>query len=112
MPEIKRAREQARGELIAARPLEGIERASVVVAAPALPACALRYAVNDGDAAPIVIAMGDGAAAAGIVRTARERGVPVVHDAALARALARHELGNAISEDLYDAVAGILRDVT
>jgi len=110
-PEMKRAREQARRELIAAVPIEAIVRASVVVAAPALPTCALRYAAADGDAAPIVVATGDGAAAAELVRMAREHGVHVVHDATLARALAPHEIGDAISEDLYDAVAEILRDV-
>jgi len=65
-------------------------------------ASALRY---EGSGAPKVTATGRGLVADRIVEVARENGIPVREDPALAEALASLELDTEIPEDLYTAVA-------
>jgi flagellar biosynthesis protein len=65
-------------------------------------ATALRY---EGTGAPKVAASGAGYIADRIVEVARENGIPVREDPALAEALAALELETEIPEDLYRAVA-------
>ncbi|MEA2449465.1 MAG: flagellar biosynthesis protein [Thermoleophilaceae bacterium] len=65
-------------------------------------ATALRY---EGKGAPTVTASGAGYIADRIVEVARENGIPVRQDPALAEALAALELDTEIPEDLYRAVA-------
>jgi flagellar biosynthesis protein len=55
-----------------------------------------------------VVAAGAGLIADRIVNAAREAGVPVREDPALAEALAALDLGQEIPEDLYTAVAEVL----
>ena len=62
----------------------------------------MRY---EGTAAPKVTASGQGYIADRIVEVARENGIPVREDPALAQALAALELDTEIPEDLYTAVA-------
>lgn len=69
-------------------------------------ATALSYDI--GDKAPQVIATGSGLVAERIIRAAREAGVPVRSDPALAKALAALDLGNEVPEALYHAVAETL----
>ncbi|HUY11829.1 MAG TPA: EscU/YscU/HrcU family type III secretion system export apparatus switch protein [Candidatus Dormibacteraeota bacterium] len=57
---------------------------------------------------PVVLAAGQGAIAEEIVRVARERGIPLFEDAALAQALAHLEINEAIPTELYAVVAEIL----
>jgi flagellar biosynthesis protein len=68
-------------------------------------AAALRY---EGKDAPRVVATGRGLIADRILEAAREAGVPVREDAALAEALSKLELGREIPEALYQAVAETL----
>jgi flagellar biosynthesis protein len=68
-------------------------------------AAALRY---DGAGAPKVVAAGAGHVAERILATAREHGVAVREDAALAEALARLRLETEIPPELYAAVAEAL----
>ena len=68
-------------------------------------ATALKY---PGAGAPKVVAAGKGLIAQKIVEAARQAGVPVKSDAALAEALEKLELGREIPEDLYVAVAEAL----
>ncbi|MEW6444905.1 MAG: EscU/YscU/HrcU family type III secretion system export apparatus switch protein [Pseudomonadota bacterium] len=68
-------------------------------------AVALHY---DGGGAPRVVAKGGGEVAERILETAREHGVPLHEDAALAQTLARLELGEEIPRALYQAVAEVL----
>ena len=68
-------------------------------------AAALKYS---GTGAPKVLAAGKGLIAQRILDAAREAGVPVRSDAALAEALEKLELGREIPEDLYVAVAEAL----
>lgn len=72
-------------------------------------AIALRY--GDTDEAPVVVSSGEGDLALRIERSAREHGVPVVHDVPLADALAELGAGEPIPEALYEAVAAILREL-
>ena len=68
-------------------------------------AAALRY---DGNGAPRVMAAGSGDLARRIVEAAREAGVAVREDAALADALARLELQAEVPPELWSAVAEAL----
>jgi flagellar biosynthesis protein len=68
-------------------------------------ASALRY---EGKDAPRVVASGRGLIAERILKAAREAGIPVREDAALAEALSKLELGREIPEELYQAVAETL----
>jgi flagellar biosynthesis protein len=68
-------------------------------------AAALRY---EGAGAPKVVASGRGLIAERILETAREAGVPIRSDAALAEALAALEVGTDVPEELWRAVAETL----
>ena len=70
-------------------------------------AAARRY-VSGGDAAPKLVAAGAGHAAERMLALAKEAGVPVREDAALADALARLQLDLDIPPELYAAVAEAL----
>jgi len=71
-----------------------------------LRATALRY--QAGAQAPTVVARGSGYLAQRILDAAREAGVPVREDPALAAALAQLELDEQIPQELYVAVAEAL----
>ena len=109
-PQLKAARERAHHEMLAAATVANVQKASVVIVNPVHIACALRYAEEDGDEAPVVVASGHGELAARIVQAARAHNVPVLQDIPLARALVELEIGSAIPEALYEAVAEILRE--
>jgi flagellar biosynthesis protein len=68
-------------------------------------AVALRY---DAPGAPTVVAVGRGELGQRIIDTAREHGVPLETNPALAEALSTIELDTAIPEALYEAVAVII----
>ena len=70
-------------------------------------AAALRYD-REHDGAPRVVAAGAGLIADRIVEIAREQGLPVREDPALAEALARLELEQEIPSELFVAVAEVL----
>ena len=69
-------------------------------------ATALRY--EKGERAPRVTATGAGLVAERILAAAREAGIPVRHDAALAEALGKLELGADVPPELWTAVAETL----
>lgn len=111
-PQTKAARERAHHEMLASAAIGNVRTATVVVVNPTHLACALRYAASadgSGDAAPVVVASGEGDLAARILEAARAYGVPVVRDVPLARALVELAIGDEIPEALYEAVAEILR---
>jgi type III secretion protein U len=109
-PAQKAARERAHHELLASATVGNVKNASVVIVNPTHIACALRYDEAGGDEAPVVVASGRGELAARIIEAAHQYGVPVLRDVPLARALAELEIGDAIPEALYEAVAEILRE--
>ena len=69
-------------------------------------ATALHY--EEGQHAPRVTATGVGLIAERILAAAREAGIPVRHDPALAEALAKLELGADVPPELWTAVAETL----
>jgi flagellar biosynthesis protein len=68
-------------------------------------AAALHY---EGAGAPKIVASGRGHVAERIIAAAREAGVPIRDDRALAESLSRLELGTEIPEELWTAVAEAL----
>lgn len=70
-------------------------------------AVALSYD-RDRDDAPRVVASGRGEIAEKIIETAREHGVAIESDPALAAALSFVELDAPIPEELYRAVAAVI----
>ena len=96
-------REAARRRMMAAIPT-----ADVVVTNPTHYAVALKYS-EDGMRAPVVVAKGSDLMAKRIREVASEHHVPILEAPPLARALHKHtELGDAIPEALYTAVAEVL----
>jgi len=71
-------------------------------------AVALRYDEEGVLEAPEVIARGQEELARRMIQVAEEAGVPVMRDVPLARALWELEVGDAIPEPLYEAVAAVL----
>jgi flagellar biosynthesis protein FlhB len=91
--------------------VNAVKQATVVVINPTHLASALRY-VEEEDAAPKLVAQGEGELARYIVEAARAYGIPCIRDVPVARALRELEIGDEIPEVLYEAVAEILREVT
>lgn len=109
-PELKAARRRAHQEVLFSAQLAAVERARVVIVNPTHLATALGYDEN-ADAAPTVVAQGQGELARQILEAARAAGVPVIRDVPVARALMDLEVGEEIPEALYEAVAEILREL-
>ena len=107
-PEIKaRIRLQQR-EMARRRMMAEIPNADVVVTNPTHYAVAIQYK-NDSMRAPVVVAKGADAIALKIREIAAEHKVSVLESPKLARALYAHtDLGDAIPEALYAAVAEVL----
>ena len=72
-----------------------------------LTAAALAYTPGE-DAAPRVVASGQGRIAEKILELAKENGIPIHEDAALAAALAAVNPGAEIPPELYAVVASVL----
>ena len=69
-------------------------------------AVALHY--NEDLPAPIVLASGRGELAKAIARIARESGIPLVADPALAASLIELDVNSLIPEELYEVIANLL----
>jgi flagellar biosynthesis protein len=69
-------------------------------------AVALRYQ-RAIDAAPRVIAKGEGLLAAKILELAAEAGIPVTHDASLVEVLVKLDLDSIVPPELYQALAEV-----
>jgi flagellar biosynthesis protein len=69
-------------------------------------AVALQY--NETLPAPLVVAAGRGAVAQAIIRVARESGVTLVSDSALAESLMELDVNTLIPESLYPVIAELL----
>jgi flagellar biosynthesis protein FlhB len=97
-------------ELSAQRTVADVGRADFVVVAPDVVAVAVAYQPG-GSTAPVVLARGERRLAETLAAAARRAGVPIVGDAALARALRDVPEGGEIPEPLYKAVAQTLKAV-
>jgi len=107
-PQIRAKIRQRQRQLAGMRMMAQVPMADVVITNPLHLAVALKYDAESMEA-PTVVAKGAGKLAERIKEKAREHGVAVVENVWLARALYETaELGRAIPEDLYQAVAEVL----
>lgn len=107
-PQIKAKIRQLQREMARRRMMANIPTADVVVTNPTHYAVALSYS-EKGMGAPVVVAKGSHLLAARIREIAIKNNVPILEAPPLARALHKHtELGQAIPEALYNAVAEVL----
>jgi flagellar biosynthesis protein FlhB len=107
-PHTKSARAKLHRELLAEATLDRVKKASFVVTNPTHYAVALAWD-QETMQAPELVAKGEGEFARRIIAEAHRAGVAVLRDAPLARSL--HELaevGDAIPEHLYEAVAAVV----
>lgn len=109
-PHLKQERKRAHHEMLNHAAVLSVKDANVVVVNPTHLATALRYE-DEQDEAPVVVAQGQGELARQIVEAARAYGIPVVRDVPIARALRELEVGDEIPEELYEAVAEILKEL-
>jgi flagellar biosynthetic protein FlhB len=107
-PLHKAERQRLHREALEQRRVGDVREADFVVVNPDHVAVAVRYD-RGGPSAPVVVAKGERLLAERIKEIAREAGVPIFRDVALARSLRDVEEGAPIPETLYDAVAEILR---
>jgi flagellar biosynthetic protein FlhB len=107
-PQIKRRIRQKQRELASRRMMADVPKADVIVTNPTRIAVAIQYDQKSMNA-PIVIAKGEDFVAQKIRDIAAEHDIPIVENKPLARSLmAQVEIGEAIPEDLYRAVAEVL----
>ena len=108
-PHIKGKRKHLHQEMAMQGAVQRTRKATVVVTNPTHLAIALYYD-QDETPLPIILAKGEGALAAEMVRAAREEGVPVMQNIPLARALMAHgEPDQFIPSELVEPVAEVLR---
>lgn len=107
-PQVKAQIRRRQLEIARRRQLLDVPKADVVITNPTHIAVALRYD-PDEMSAPVVVAKGQRLIAEKIKEIARQHGVPTVENVKVARLLFKvAEVGQAIPEDLYQAVAEIL----
>lgn len=107
-PHIKAERRAIHMELLNEASAHAVRESDVVLVNPTHVAVALRYDRKTMNA-PQVVAKGADLMAAQIREIAREAGVPIKRDVALARALYELEVNSEIPEHLYEAIAVVLR---
>ena len=107
-PQVKARIRSMQREMARRRMMAEIPTADVVVTNPTHYSVALKYSDNKMRA-PVVVAKGSHLLAAKIKEIAKENNVPILEAPPLARALHKHcDLGHAIPEALYTAVAEVL----
>ena len=107
-PMLKGRRRRKHRELSKGRAAMEVPRADALLVNPTHIAIAIRYRPGES-AAPTVTAKGKGQLAEYMRDLARENGIPIVENIALARLLYRRvKVGRAVPADTYKAVAAIL----
>jgi len=107
-PQIKSKIRQKQRQMSISRMMQQIPKADVIITNPTHFAVAIQYN-PEKDSAPIVIAKGQDYVALRIKEIAKENKVEIVENKPLARALyAQVEIGEAIPEEFYQAVAEVL----
>jgi type III secretion protein U len=107
-PELKGKRKQLAQEMATTAPQQRVPGATVVVTNPTHYAVALRYEPGE-TALPIIVAKGVDEQAAVIREIAKEHHVPIIGNPPLARALHKVPLDQPVPEELFEAVAAVLR---
>jgi len=107
-PHVRARLKERQRAITRQRSLARVPEATVVITNPTELAIALRYR-EKVDQAPVVVAKGAAKLAQRIRELAGENNIPVIQDPPVARLLFYQvEVGEEISEDLYQAVAEIL----
>jgi flagellar biosynthetic protein FlhB len=107
-PEIKGKIKQKQRQMSMRRMMAEVPKADVVITNPTHFAIAIKYDASKGEA-PIVLAKGQDFIAQRIKEIARENKVEIVENKPLARQIyASVEVGEAIPQELYQAVAEVL----
>lgn len=107
-PQIKGKIKQKQRQMSMSRMMKSVPKADVVITNPTHFAVAIKYDPKENDA-PIVVAKGQDYVALRIKEIAKENKVQIVENKALARTLyASVDIGQAIPEELYQAVAEVL----
>ncbi len=107
-PQIKSKQRQKQREISMKRMMTEVPKADVVITNPTHYAVALKYEAEKMEA-PVMIAKGQDYLALKIREVAEEHKITIVENPPLARMLyASAEIGQAIPEDLYQAVAEVL----
>ena len=110
-PQIKHERRHLHQQMLQEEAVNGARSSSVLITNPIHLAMAIRYRPGK-DPLPILLAKGEGALAARMVRAAREAGVPILENVPLAWELMRRgNVSEYIPQDLLGAVAEVLRVV-
>ncbi|HVF56629.1 MAG TPA: EscU/YscU/HrcU family type III secretion system export apparatus switch protein [Pyrinomonadaceae bacterium] len=107
-PLYKSMRRQMHREILMQSVMAAVRQANVVVVNPTHVAVALSYE-RGSTGAPVVVAKGAELMAAQIRQIAKESDVPIMRDVPLARALYELEIDDEVPEELYEAVALVLR---
>ena len=106
-PQIKGKIRQKQRQMAMARMMKEVPKADVIITNPTHYAVALSY--EQGMVAPTVIAKGQDLVAQLIKEIGREARVPIVENKPLARTLyAAVQVGDAVPQELYQAVAEVL----
>jgi flagellar biosynthesis protein FlhB len=107
-PMMKAKRRRRHRELLRGRIAFEVPRADALIVNPTHIAIAIRYRPGE-DSAPRVTAKGKGILAETMRDLARENGIPIVENIALARLLfKRVKVGKAVPSDTFKAVAAVL----
>jgi flagellar biosynthetic protein FlhB len=107
-PHSKAHRKHLHQEILTQSMLHKARKANVMVTNPDHIACALRYDPGEEDA-PRLLGKGTGYLAEKLKEIAREEDIPIVRDISLAHALYKLEEDDQIPEELFDAVAEVLK---
>lgn len=107
-PLIKSQRRSLHREILSEGLAMAVKKADVVVANPTHVAVALKYDKGENNA-PIITAKGADLMAAQIRKLAKESKIPITRDIPLARALYEIEVEDEIPDELFEAVAIVLR---
>lgn len=109
-PHIKGKRRQIAQEIAYQEgPTGGVKRAQAVVTNPTHLAIALGYN-RDVDAAPYIVAMGEGGLAERIVKIAEANDIPIIRNIKLAHKLWNEgDVYEYVPEDTYEAIAEIIK---
>jgi flagellar biosynthetic protein FlhB len=109
-PQHKAERKQLHREILNDAGQGAVKNSDVVIRNPDHIAIAIKYD-KEGGGAPTIVAKGTRIWAEKILEEARLHNIPIVRNVPLAQALNKLDIGEEIPEDLYEAVAEILKFV-